>query len=246
MPIWTRSFKFYFFLITVAKKRRLGYRTLYSIIFYFCYRHSVDFFLKEIFLIALFSFIMIKSYYSVNPLQSNARFSYSSYDRQLFYSETMNSNNKYYKEILLIYTTCPPEGLDLRLPLWKTKVPAIGIKCNSTTNFFDCNEAGLYLDFIIQHYDRPLAKTYIFAHGHELAWHYPISLLTAINKVIQTRYFKKQNFGGIFDTMYSQGPYSPIEIDWAPRLYKFVFNGTSMPSKMIEKHNCPILYNLIK
>lgn len=149
----------------------------------------------------------------------------------------MNSNNKYHKEILLIYTTCPPEGLDLQLPLWKTKVPAIGIKCNSTTKFFDCNEAGLYLDFIIKHYDRPLAKTYIFAHGHELAWHYPISLLTAINKAIQTRYFKKQNFGGIFDTMYSQGPYSPIEIDWAPRLYKFVFNGTSMPSKIIENHN---------
>ena len=74
------------------------------------------------------------------------------------------------KDVLIIIMNCGMQetnGLDLsRLP-----APAYELECNNETNWIDCHESVPYLNFIIDHYDKPAAKRYVFMHGHEEAWH---------------------------------------------------------------------------
>jgi hypothetical protein len=101
----------------------------------------------------------------------------------------------------------------------------------------DCNEAVPDLNFIIDHYDAPLADKYIFAHGHDRAWHYHGDFFDALHKLLNSTYFRNLSYGGVFGGDYATGAWGPGEAEWAGPLYQFVFGGTSMPSEPIEWPN---------
>jgi hypothetical protein len=113
----------------------------------------------------------------------------------------------------------------------------LGIECDNETNFVDCHEAVPYLNFIIENYDKPLADKYIFAHGHEEAWHYQGNFFEALDSLLKSTYFRKMKYGGVFRGTYATGAWGPGEGRWAKGLYRWIFNGTTMPPEPIETGN---------
>ena len=82
--------------------------------------------------------------------------------------------------VLVIYTVCPT-GKDTRTTRFdasRLDVPSVELRCNPETNVIDCHEAVPMLNFLIANYESPLAKKYIFIHGHEFAWHHTGSVFT--------------------------------------------------------------------
>jgi hypothetical protein len=127
---------------------------------------------------------------------------------------------------LLIYTTCHNSA---QFSIWRSEIPSVGLECNNDTRLDDCNEAVPYLNFIIDRYDDRLADKYIFAHGHDTAWHYQGDFFDALGNLLRSTYFRKMKYSGVFRGNYYTGPWSNGEESWARPLYKYVFGGTSMP-----------------
>jgi hypothetical protein len=135
---------------------------------------------------------------------------------------------------VLIYTTC---NKGAPWSIGRATIPAIGLECDNASRFWDCNEAVPYLNFIISHYDRPIADKYIFAHGHDTSWHYQGNFWDALDSLLTSTYFRKLKYGGVFRGNYFTGPWGEDEASWARPLHEFVFAGTSMPPKPIEENN---------
>jgi hypothetical protein len=148
------------------------------------------------------------------------------------YSNFVNARNAT-PSALLVYTTCRGD----RFPVWKTPIPAVGIECDNETNSIDCHEAVPYLNFIIENYDRPLADKYIFAHGHEAAWHYAGNFFDALESLLRSTYFRKLKYGGVFRQTFSTGAWGDGEEHWARPLYSYVFKQTAMPAAPVEVGN---------
>jgi hypothetical protein len=85
---------------------------------------------------------------------------------------------------------------------------------------------------MITHYDAPLARRYIFIHGHETAWHYDWPVSTQIPCIMETSFWHTNQYGGVFP-VYS-GAWSPRTKGWGHNLYSYVFRGTSMPPKPLQ------------
>lgn len=101
--------------------------------------------------------------------------------------------------IMVVYMTCKEKK---PFPAEKFGLPTYNIKCNETTNPYDCREAVPYLNFIIDNYDNPLADKFIFVHGHETAWHYNTSVFEVVNKTIKTKEFQRNNYGGLYKRLW--------------------------------------------
>lgn len=139
-------------------------------------------------------------------------------------------------EVLLVYTTCKGFGRRSHFAVWKSPVPTKEVPCNQTTRFIDCNEAVPILNFIIDNYERPLARRYIFTHGHEYAWHFTGNLFRALKILMQTSYWKTQKYGGLFQNWWRDKACGPGEA-WSDPLYHYVFSNTSMPSEPVDDNN---------
>ena len=154
------------------------------------------------------------------------------------YSNIMATPTGQRPRALLIYTTCHlPDRPVSEFSIWRTSIPAIGIECNKETRFDDCNEAVPYLNFVIDNYDTPLADKYIFAHGHDTSWHYQGDFFDALESLLDSAYFRKMKYGGVFRGQYASGAWGENEEWWARPLYKYVFANTSMPPEPVEEHN---------
>ena len=57
------------------------------------------------------------------------------------------------------------------------------VHCNNETKLYDAREASLFLSFIINTYDNPVADYYFFAHNHEKSWHYLSNLSSQIKRI---------------------------------------------------------------
>ena len=140
-------------------------------------------------------------------------------------------------DVLIIIMNCrthKTKGLILsRLP-----APAYELECNNETNWIDCHEAVPYLNFIIDHYDKPAAKRYVFIHGHEKAGHLTYgNSYFALNLLFGLQYFWETPYGGFCGVPHKRGPWGPGDKKSIPGIYEYVFNGTSMPPKATEEGN---------
>ena len=86
-------------------------------------------------------------------------------------------------------------------------------------------------------HDTPLADKYIFAHGHDTSWHYQGDFFDALESLLDSAYFRKMKYGGVFRGQYASGAWGENEEWWARPLYKYVFANTSMPPEPVEEHN---------
>jgi hypothetical protein len=136
-------------------------------------------------------------------------------------------------EALLIYTVCPASPKRSRFSVWRATIPTLSITCNSRTRQFDCNEAVGYLTFVINHYDKPLAKKYLFVHGHDSSWHGRENLFDLLPRLLKSEYFAGHPYGAIY--VRPQGfcafgkPLSDVR-NWSVPIYQYVFANTSMPA----------------
>ena len=78
------------------------------------------------------------------------------------------------------------------------------IKCNPKTNVIDCHEAVPYLNFIVDNYDAPAAKKFIFIHGHNTSWHYTQSVYSIVKNLLNTKEFYTMNYGSINHFFYQK------------------------------------------
>jgi hypothetical protein len=150
------------------------------------------------------------------------------------YSNLIAPSNGRQHDVLIVYTTCNSSD---RFAIWKTAIPAVRIECDSATRANDCNEAVPLLNFVIRHYDEPLAARYVFAHGHNYGWHYQGDFFDGLRALFRTRYWRRREYGGVFKGFYAGGAWGTDEGWWARPLYSFVFSNTSMPMLPIETNN---------
>jgi hypothetical protein len=127
---------------------------------------------------------------------------------------------------VLVYLSCSWSAYTLHFPASKSPIPTSEIRCEDVPADVSCNEAVPYLNFIIANYDRPLARRYVFVHGHEYAWHYHGSLFSRLRKVMNTAHWKNGTYGGLFG---NGSPVTPEDRVWASPLYRYVFHDISMP-----------------
>jgi hypothetical protein len=137
-------------------------------------------------------------------------------------------------DVLIVYTTCHNAE---PFALWRTSVPAVGLECDDATRASDCNEAVPFLNFLIRHYDAALAERYLFAHGHNRAWHYQGDFFAALETLRASRYWRRNDYGGLFRGWYAGGAWGADERWWAEPLYRFVFANTSLPAEPIDRGN---------
>jgi hypothetical protein len=132
-------------------------------------------------------------------------------------------------DALVIYMSC---NETTPFPVWKSPLPTFNLSCSPKTNEIDCHEAVPMLTFFIEHYDRPLARKYIFIHAHETSWHYRRLVFDQIREIVATDYFKQNSFGDVF----------PVHCRGKGRImtesmYRYVYRNTSMPPHTIQTHN---------
>lgn len=97
--------------------------------------------------------------------------------------------------VLVVYASC---GKRYHFSIEKSIYPTYKLECNPETNYRDAREGGLFLDFIIQTYDNPLAEKYIFAQGHDNASHYRVDFWERIKYLSTTKYFQNSKCGAIY------------------------------------------------
>lgn len=185
--------------------------------------------------------VFFRPFIRVNSTEITTNFRFSMKDPKqplITYSNMLATTTGNRPTALLVYTTCHiPGKIPAPFSIWKTSIPAIGLECNQTTRTIDCNEAVPYLNFIIDHYDKPLADKYIFAHGHDNSWHYQGDFFDALENLLNSTYFRKMSYGGVFRGYYFKGAWGDKEDWWARPLYRFIFKNTSMPADPIERNN---------
>jgi hypothetical protein len=130
---------------------------------------------------------------------------------------------------MIVYISCREKT---RFPIWKTNLSLFQVKCTPETNSIDCNEAVPMLNFLIDHYDDPLARKYIFLHGHERSWHYFRPVFDQVHNVIGLDYFRKNEYGAMFP-VYITGPGSVM----SESMYTSIYANTTMPARPIIKDN---------
>ena len=144
--------------------------------------------------------------------------------------------------LLILYVTCPMASRKNRrfnpdlLP-----GPSRELRCNPETNAIDCHEAVPMLNFLIANYEAPLAQKYVFIHGHEFAWHHTGGVSRRLAHLINTPYFRQEEFGGLFEKFYAKTAWGAREESWVLPLYKYLYAGTSMPpepSQTGNQHPC--------
>jgi hypothetical protein len=176
----------------------------------------------------------VTAFLLTRPLRTLFHFSLFDAQTGIVYGNIATPSHVRKPTYLVIYPFCHERD---GFSVFGTSIPSIGILCNNVTNPYDCHEAVPYLNFVIDNYDSNLADKYIFVHGHDRAWHYQGSVLTAIGTLINTRYFRNQNFGGLFKAEYAGGACGEGESGWAGPLYRFLFANTSMPTQMVTESN---------
>lgn len=147
----------------------------------------------------------------------------------------IDEESKEVPELMIIFTTCGMGTLSIR----RTSFPGVQLQCDPRTKRIDCKEAVPLLNFLIDTYDAPLAKRYVFAHGHDFSWHYRVRFFDALNIILKSEYYKTRNFGGIYGLFFHNRSCGPGEEGWADDLYRWIYKGTSMPED-------PIMYNNLR
>lgn len=135
-------------------------------------------------------------------------------------------------DVMIVFTRCGETNFSIH----KSKIPAVALDCDPETKYIDCKESVPMLNFLINTYDAPLAKKYIFAHGHDLSWHYMVNFFDVLEELMGTNYFSNREFGGVYNGRDS-GSCGWKESSWANPLYKWVYHGTSMPEKPTAVRN---------
>lgn len=100
----------------------------------------------------------------------------------------------YKTSILIVYAICG----NMTFSIFLSQYPVYELRCNKSTNYKDMNEAGLILDFIIKHYNNPLAEKYIFCQGHDKSHHYKEFFWNRVSYITSLDYFKESSFGGLY------------------------------------------------
>jgi hypothetical protein len=124
-------------------------------------------------------------------------------------------------DALVIYMSCREKAA---FPVWKSPLPTFNLSCNRKTNSIDCHEAVPILTFLIDHYNRPLARKYIFIHAHERSWHYRRPVFDQIRELIATDYFAQNSYGGVF-RVHCRGKGKLM----TEAMYRYIYGNTSMP-----------------
>jgi hypothetical protein len=130
-------------------------------------------------------------------------------------------------EAMIVYVSCHRGSRNETFPIWKTTLPTFEILCESVPFDVSCNEVVPYLNFIIDTYDNPLSRRYIFTHGHEMAWHFSRPLFDQLQLLRHTLYWSKQTCGAVFANLCHDWRFSTRS--WGIPLYKFIYANTSMP-----------------
>lgn len=116
----------------------------------------------------------------------------------------------------------------------KSQFPLLYIHCDLDTNWKSIRDGGIILDFIVDQYDKPLAKKYIFIHDHDISWHYKTDIWDRLNYIVTTHYFDEREYGGIYCkywfTGYDRSEIYPINnaqtIDDAVKELKIIKSST--------------------
>jgi hypothetical protein len=185
--------------------------------------------------VALLCYVIVL--FAIPPIALDSIYRFSRIDptnRHIIYSNLAVPPGGGLPSVLIVYTTCQNSE---PFAIWRTSIPAVAIECDNATRGVDCNEAVPLLNFLIRHYDSPLAEKYIFAHGHNAGWHYQGDFFTALDTLLASRYYRKNEYGGIFRGWYAGGACGRSEDWWAEPLYRFVFANTSMPAGPISANN---------
>jgi hypothetical protein len=132
-------------------------------------------------------------------------------------------------DLLIVYVSCQESRT---FPISKTVISTYRLSCHPETNLIDCHEAVPILEFLIEVWDRPRARRYIFVHAHETSWHYPQSVFDQIHRIKLSRYFRKNKFGAVFP-IYIEGHGGLMD----ESQYQYVYQNTSMPLRMINDNN---------
>jgi hypothetical protein len=135
----------------------------------------------------------------------------------------------------LIYSTCGPYYFTTS-PI---PIPSFRRDCDHSDGFDYCAEGGIFLDFVIETYDHPLADRYVFAHGHDYAWHYDPAFCDAFGRVYGSDYWKNNRFGAIYLKYRKSVRWPPEEDLWAHPMYHEFFDGTSMPKEFPVNTSSP-------
>ena len=226
----------------MRRRPRRAFRASSSSIFSGCDVNAISF-EDPVTLVAIVLFGFVLQFHSlfvpIPPMVISFRFSKIDPNNPLLtYSNFLATPNGNRPRALLVYTTCDlPDKPAAEFSIWRTSIPAVGIECNKTSRFYDCNEAVPYLNFVIDNYDKPLADKYIFAHGHDTSWHYQGDFFDALESLLSSAYFRKMQYGGVFRGYYYTGAWGDGEEWWARPLYKYVFGKTSMPKEPVEINN---------
>jgi hypothetical protein len=136
---------------------------------------------------------------------------------------------------MLIYAQCP-QGIPYNWSYWKINLPSVSITCNPITRFYDCNEAVGFLTFVIDHYDKPLARKYIFAHAHDRAWHYREDFFEVLGRLRRSEYFHLRKYGAIFPSGRGKEQWGE-DAWWGIPLYDFLFKNSSLKQQAFEIGN---------
>ena len=79
--------------------------------------------------------------------------------------------------------------------------------CDPKTNNISCRESVNYLQLIVDNYDKPVAKKFIFIHAHNLSWHYKTDIHKVIPKLLDSKELYEMDYGSINHFLYQYRPY---------------------------------------
>lgn len=151
----------------------------------------------------------------------------------IFDFEKSNENN--YKPIykyLQIYVTCGNSTFNVSA----SPIPTYEIHCDNQLKSIECAEAGPYLHFLIDNYDKPLAEVYFFAHGHDIAWHYIEPYFDKLRQVLISKELETDDYGGI-ECVYNTCP--TINSPRFYTIYNELFKNTSMEFNLFPEWQYP-------
>lgn len=141
------------------------------------------------------------NYMSVEELK-NSGYVFTTKDPEIDSIWFPNTTNKVWKkpyDILIVYIDCWHSNYPH--PSWNpeySSYPLYKLECNMSTNWKGIREGGMMIDFFLKFYNNPIASKYIFIHSHDTSWHYKTNVFDRINYIVNTKYYKNNEYGGIF------------------------------------------------
>lgn len=116
-----------------------------------------------------------------------------------YFPNNTEYGNSFPYDVLLVVLGCHHNQYKRgKFTIQKSKYPTVLLLCNLTTNWKDLRDGGMMIRFIVDVYDNPLAKKYIFIQEHDKSWHYRVDVWDRLDYITTTNYFKSRDFGGIF------------------------------------------------